>query len=89
MDDGVDPTKMCQNLVDKVARSRQLQAITDPELLVLFEAWLEELEEEARTRIALGAGDEAALSRELGISGTGARFLLRKHQQELRREGAG
>lgn len=46
MGEGVDPTQMCQSLVDKVAQSRQLAAITDPELLVLFEEWFEELETE-------------------------------------------
>ena len=45
MGEGVDPTQMCQSLVDKVAQSKQLMAITDPEILVLFEDWLEELEE--------------------------------------------
>ncbi len=78
MDEGVDPTKMCQNLVDKVARSRQLMAIAEPELLVLFEDWLEELEVEARMRMDQGITEAAALSRELGISSTGARFLLGK-----------
>jgi len=37
MGEGVDPTEMCQSLVDKVARSTQLTAIAEPELLVLFE----------------------------------------------------
>ena len=46
MGEGVDPTQMCQRLVDKIAQSKQLLAITDPDLLVLFEDWLEELEEE-------------------------------------------
>ena len=46
MGEGVDPTQMCQSLVDKVAQSKQLMAITDPDLLVLFEDWFEELEEE-------------------------------------------
>ena len=46
MGEGVDPTQMCQRLVDKVAQSKQLLAMTDPDLLVLFEDWFEELEEE-------------------------------------------
>jgi hypothetical protein len=46
MDEGVDPTHMCQKLVDRVAQSRQLTAVADPELLVLFEDWLDELENE-------------------------------------------
>lgn len=46
MGEGVDPTQMCQSLVDKVAQSKQLLlAITDPALLVLFDDWLEELED--------------------------------------------
>ena len=52
MGEGVDPTQMCQSLVDKVAQSKQLTAITDPEILVLFEDWLEELEHEV---VALAA----------------------------------
>jgi hypothetical protein len=48
MGEGVDPTQMCQSLVDKVAQSKQLMAITDPEILVLFEDWLEELENPER-----------------------------------------
>ena len=46
MGEGIDPTQMCQSLVDKVAQSKQLMAITDPGLLVLFEDWFEELEDE-------------------------------------------
>ena len=37
---------MCQSLVDRVARSKQLMAVADPDLLVLFEDWLDELERE-------------------------------------------
>jgi len=84
MGEGVDPTQMCQSLVDKVAQSRQLMAITDPELLVLFEDWFEELEEEvvelSKTHVLL---DAAELARKLGLSRRGATFLLSK----LKREG--
>jgi len=76
---------MCQSLVDKVARSRQLLTIAEPELLNLFEDWLEELEEEARARLADGADDAASLSRNLGISPAGARFLLSKLERERSR----
>ena len=37
---------MCQKLVDRVAQSKQLMAVADPDLLVLFEDWLDELEQE-------------------------------------------
>ena len=84
MGEGVDPTQKCQRLVDKVAQSKQLMAITDPELLVLFEDWFEELEEEI---ISLanehGPLDADALAQKLGLSPRGARFLLSK----LKREG--
>jgi len=43
MDEGVDPTKMCQSLVDKVAQSKLLSAVSDPAILFLFESWLDEL----------------------------------------------
>jgi hypothetical protein len=84
MGEGVDPTQMCQSLVDKVAQSRQLMAIADPDLLVLFEDWLEELEAEVRTLLkARGPLDEKVLADKLGLSQRGAKFLLTK----LRREG--
>jgi len=83
MGEGVDPTQMCQSLVDKVAQSKQLMAITDPDLLGLFEDWLEELEEEI---IALGKTcgplDPETLARKTGISMRGATFLLSKLDRE-------
>jgi hypothetical protein len=85
MGEGVDPTQMCQSLVDKVAQSKQLMAITDPDLLGLFEDWLEELEEEV---IALGRTsgplDPETLARHTGISMRGATFLLSKLNREKR-----
>lgn len=84
MGEGVDPTQMCQSLVEKVAQSKQLKAIADPELLVLFEDWFEEIEEEvialARKHGPLSAPE---LARTLRVSQRGATFLLSK----LTREG--
>ncbi len=84
MGEGVDPTQMCQRLVDKVAQSKQLMAITDPDLLVLFEDWFEELEEEIISLVnkygPLSAGE---LAGKLGLSQRGATFLISK----LKREG--
>jgi hypothetical protein len=83
MGEGVDPTRMCQTLVDKVAQSKQLMAITDPDLLVLFEDWFEELENEI---IALngqyGPLGAEALAKRIGLSLRGATFLLSKLQRE-------
>jgi F420-0:gamma-glutamyl ligase len=83
MGEGVDPTQMCQSLVDKVAQSKQLKAITDPEILVLFEDWLEELEGEvvslARAHDGLTADD---LATNLGLSKRGATFLISKLKRE-------
>jgi hypothetical protein len=85
MGEGVDPTQMCQSLVDKVAQSKQLTAITNPEILVLFEDWLEELEHEvvafAASRSNLIAEDLVA---ELGLSARGATFLVSKLKREDR-----
>lgn len=84
MGEGVDPTQMCQSLVDKVAQSKQLMAITDPDLLVLFEDWLEELEDEIVTLVGqCGPLQEEELARKIGLSLRGATFLLSK----LKREG--
>ena len=83
MGEGVDPTQMCQSLVDKVARSKQLAAITDPELLVLFEDWLEELEAEVLALLKTGGLlDENTLAKKLGLSRRGATFLLSKLERE-------
>lgn len=85
MGEGVDPTQMCQSLVDKVARSEQLRAIADPDLLGLFEDWLEELESEARAIMtAKGALDAPRLAAELGLSRRGATFLLSKLMRQER-----
>ncbi|MCF8143996.1 MAG: hypothetical protein K9N21_08765 [Deltaproteobacteria bacterium] len=83
MGEGVDPTEMCQSLVDKVARSTQLTAIAEPELLVLFEDWLEELEAEAILAVNDGhARDTTELARRLKVSSKGANFLLSKLSRE-------
>ncbi len=84
MGEGVDPTQMCQSLVDKVAQSKQLMAITDPDLLVLFEDWFEELEEEIVSLMREhGPLSPADLAEKTGLSLRGATFLLSK----LKREG--
>jgi Winged helix-turn-helix DNA-binding len=74
---------MCQKLVDRVAQSRQLMAVADPELLVLFEDWLDELENEvvslAKKRGPLSPED---LARMLGLSERGANFLISKLSRE-------
>ncbi len=74
---------MCQKLVDRVAQSKQLMAVADPELLVLFEDWLDELEQEvislSQKKGALTPSDLAA---QLGLSKRGANFLLSKLKQE-------
>jgi hypothetical protein len=79
MGEGVDPTQMCQTLVDKVAQSKQLMAITDPDLLVLFEDWFEELEDEVTSlNEKYGPLDAGELARRIGLSLRGAKFLLSK-----------
>ena len=84
MGEGVDPTQMCQSLVDKVAQSKQLMAITDPDLLVLFEDWFEELEEEVISLVKrYGPMSARELAEKMGLSQRGATFLLSK----LKREG--
>lgn len=79
MGEGVDPTQMCQTLVDKVAQSKQLMAITDPDLLVLFEDWIEELEDEVTSlNEKHGPLEASELAKRIGLSLRGARFLLSK-----------
>ena len=72
-------------LVDKVGRWEQLFAVADPNLLVLFEDWLEALEEEVVTLVKeQGISDSNQVSQELGLSPAGAAFLLTKLKQEGR-----
>jgi len=83
MGEGVDPTQMCRSLVDRVAQSEQLMTIADPDLLVLFEDWLEELEEEVRVLLKKhGSLSETTLADKLGVSRRGAAFLLSKLERE-------
>jgi len=84
LDEGVDPTAMCRSLVEKISQSEQLRSVTDPEILVLFEDWLEELENETVTMIKRrGPLTPEDLSLELGLSESGAMFLITK----LKRDG--
>jgi len=84
MDKGVDPKAMCRSLVEKISQSEQLRSVTDPEILVLFEDWLEELENEAVVLIKRsGAVAAQDLCRELGLSESGSMFLITK----LKRDG--
>jgi hypothetical protein len=83
MGEGVDPTQMCQTLVERVAQSRQLMAVADPEILGLFENWLDELEEEVVTWMGRHPeGDAASLAEELGLSRSGADFIVAKLRRE-------
>jgi hypothetical protein len=76
---------MCQTLVDKVFQSKQLRAVAEPEILNLFEDWLEELEEEIISEIKKAPGrDPAVLAKGLGLSQSGAVFLITKLQREGR-----
>ncbi len=66
-----------------MAQSRQLMAVADPEILVLFEDWLDELENE----VVLLAKEQgrltpADLARKLGLSKRGATFLISKLSRE-------
>jgi hypothetical protein len=84
MDEGVDPKQMCQSLVNKIAQSEQLAAVAEPEILILFEDWLEELEKEVIGKVTTtNIATADALAEAIGLSRAGATFLLTK----LRREG--
>ena len=75
---------MCQSLVERVAQSQQLMAVADPELLVLFEDWLDELEGEVIALAKeLGVLTPENLAAKFGLSRRGATFLITK----LKREG--
>lgn len=67
-----------------MAQFRQLSAAAAPEVLVLFESWLEELESEVIAFIKkTNSLDPMDLAEGLGLSRSGADFLVTK----LKREG--
>jgi hypothetical protein len=69
--------------VDRVAQSRQLMAVADPDLLVLFEDWLDELELEVISLFKkTGTLNPEDLAHKLGLSQRGATFLFSKLQRE-------
>ena len=74
---------MCQKLVDRVAQSKQLMAVAAPDLLVLFEDWLDELEHEVIAFFTQQRPvNPEALAHNLGLSLRGAIFLISKLQRE-------
>jgi DNA-binding IclR family transcriptional regulator len=74
---------MCQSLMDRVAQSQQLMAVADPELLALFEDWLDELEGEVIALVKEKKGlTPDNLAAKLGLSRRGATFLITKLQRE-------
>ncbi|MBU0730816.1 MAG: hypothetical protein KKE17_05000 [Proteobacteria bacterium] len=74
---------MCQTLVDKVAQSRQLQAVAHPDILILFDSWLDEMEEEVIGFLHNNPGAGVLeIVEKLGLSKSGANFLLAKLKRE-------
>jgi hypothetical protein len=74
---------MCKNMMAKVAQSEQIKAVVSPEVLMLFEDWMEELEHEALRAIKkAGVADPMALAEDLGLSRSGAQFLIAKLKKE-------
>ncbi|SHG19736.1 hypothetical protein SAMN02745206_03443 [Desulfacinum infernum DSM 9756] len=81
---------MCESLVHKVGRSKQLEAVADPGLLPLFEDWLDELERETASFLEKNPGaGPADLADALGLSRRGASFLLAKARRGAPSESEG
>lgn len=76
---------MCQSLADKVAQSRQLSAITDPDSVILFEDWFDELEAETRLIMQqMTIKNENVLAARVGVSARGVKFLITKLSRDTR-----
>jgi predicted transcriptional regulator len=59
--------------------------VAEPDILVLFEDWLEELEEEIIDKVKKsGSQDLGELARGLGLSLAGVNFLITKLKREDR-----
>lgn len=77
--EGIDPVRMCRNLLDRVEESNQLQSEADPGLLLMFQDWLEKLEQEAFEFVnKTGSKSPSELADKLGISESGSIFLLKR-----------
>jgi hypothetical protein len=75
--EGIDPVRMCRGLMDKMEESEQLKSEADPGILVLFQDWLERLEEEAIEAVErTGSINPIRLADELGLSESGGIFLV-------------
>lgn len=60
-----------------------MSSVVEPEVLALFESWLEELEEEVISVISkTGSLEPSVLAEELGLSRSGATFLLTKLKKD-------
>jgi len=60
-----------------------LSSVVEPEVLALFESWLEELEEEVLSVLRkTGSLEPAELAQELGLSRSGATFLITKLKKD-------
>ena len=71
--------------MDKLAESQQLQAEADPGVLVLFQDWLEKLEEEACEVVKrAGSISPIRLADELGLSESGGIFLIARLKKKRR-----
>jgi hypothetical protein len=72
-------------LMDKMAESEQLRSEADPGVLVLFQDWLERLEEEAVEVVEkTGSINSVRLANELGISESGGIFLVARLKKKGR-----
>lgn len=69
--------------MDKMAESEQLKSEVDPGILVLFQDWLEKLEEEAIEVVErTGSINPVELADELGLSESGGIFLVAKLKKQ-------
>jgi len=85
MDEGVDPTSMCERLVLSMKQEAEIQTLAPPGIRLLFEDWMGQLENEVVTFLK-GKKDRnpEVLAKEFKISVEGADFLMKKLGKEGR-----
>ena len=83
MDEGVDPKKLCRQIVTTIDEHAELESLANPEIRTLFIDWMEELEHEIldyrKLKDELNTDD---LTKRFGISLQGSEFILKKMKQE-------
>lgn len=83
MDEGVDPTSMCNRLISSMQQEAVLEALAPTAIRTLFEDWMTQLEKEVLTFVK-GKRDVSpeVLAKEFNISLESGKYLVKRLKEE-------